>query len=47
MHRLVLTMLYAPALLAADQYFKTAEAKLDLLHVHYAFPHSVSSLLAR
>jgi L-malate glycosyltransferase len=33
--------------LAVKMYEVAEEAKLDLLHVHYAIPHSVSALLAR
>jgi len=33
--------------LAVKMYEVADEAKLDLLHVHYAIPHSVSALLAR
>src|SRR5579863_6698015 len=33
--------------LAVKMFEVTEEANLDLLHVHYAIPHSVSALLAR
>src|SRR6202044_3896376 len=33
--------------LATRMYEVAEEASLDLLHVHYAIPHSVSALLAR
>jgi hypothetical protein len=41
MHRLVLTMLFAPLLMAGDQYFDSAEAKLDTLEQGKAKPGSV------
>jgi len=41
MHRLALTILCAPVLLAGDQYFQSAEAKLDILENSKAKPGSI------
>ena len=41
MHRLALTIVFAPVLLAGDQYFQTAEAKLDKLENNKVKPGSV------
>src|ERR1700690_1383145 len=41
MRRLAQIMLCAPALLAGDQYFERAEAKLDMLESNKAKPASV------
>src|ERR1700722_6522857 len=41
MHRLALTILFAPLLIAGDQYFQSAEAKLDTLEQGKAKPGSV------
>jgi hypothetical protein len=41
MHRLALTILFAPVLLAGDQYFQSAEAKLDKIENGKPKPGSV------
>ena len=41
MHRLALTICFVPALLAGDQYFQSAEAKLDTLENSKAKPGSI------